>query len=502
VNFHADRPVFTADAGAFAVAGRQLEHSGSLATLVTTPGVLRKPMRPPFPVSAGAPMVPLMDAAMFALGGDRAPLTLVPPGLAYLAVVWLSALLALRLSGSEFAAWVAGGAVALSASLLYYATQALTEMPFAAFLTAALLLLWDLPRRPRFALLGVCLGLAQVTRPVMPFLLPAWVVGVLLLAPRERRSRGLLVMLAVYLPAFAVLPLYRWLAFGDPSMDLARYNLLAYLAPEFAPWRIHRWLEPPDPVAFLFAHPGAVLQKLLRFGPSMMRSAIEPESPVFAFLAAFYLVSPSGTPQANRFRATVLILLGLTVAVSTLTIPDVRYVVPLWPAVIALATVETWLLVRLRGHVGRAASALCAALILLPLSVDTTRAWRDEWSAGPADPRVYHESEWRALGRSLAARLPSDAVVVSDVGTWISWYANLPTLALPDSPDELRACERRLHVDAMVLTDEWVVHRPGSATWAALYRGNATLRGWVRSGPIESGRLNAVLFLRDGAVDP
>lgn len=493
---HTDRSVFNADAGEYAVAGRQLARTGRLATIHTWPGQLTRPLRPPFPVVVGQPLVPLTDAALFAIGGERPGLVLVLPGLAYLAVVGLAALLAMRVTGSRAAGWLAGASVALAPSVLRYATEGLTEMPFTAFLTAALVLLWDVPHRPRFALLGLCLGLAQLTRPTMPYLLPAFVGGVLLMAPPGRRLRGTLVMLAVYLPAFAAFPLYHLVTAGGAGADPAHYNLLVGLKPEFAPWRVHRWIHPYEPWGYVLAHPLAVVRKVVGSGASVLRSVLAPENPVLGFLFVVYLVSPTASRTASWFRATVAALLGLTVGLLTLTLPDARYCMPLWPAAIALATGEAWRLIRLRNNRPWVTAALCAILIPLALGVDTARVWQQAWHSGVPARGGFQESEWRGLGRELAARVPRDAVVVSDVGTWMSWYADRVTLALPDNPAELRACEERLPLDAMLLSNEWVINLPESAPWRALYGGTATLPGWVRADSLSSGRLRAVLFLR------
>src|SRR5262249_22659385 len=149
---------------------------------------------------AGHPLVPALDAIAFAILGKRPEATLAPTMLACVGCVLLVARLALGLSGSPAAAIGAGAAFAVAGWPLYYSLDGRSEMPFAALLTAAFVLLWELRTRPRPVWLGVMLGLAQLARPVTVPLLPAFGLGLWFLAPPARRVRCALLVLAGFVP--------------------------------------------------------------------------------------------------------------------------------------------------------------------------------------------------------------------------------------------------------------------------------------------------------------
>jgi hypothetical protein len=52
-------------------------------------------------------------------------------------------------------------------------------------------------------------------------------------------------------------------------------------------------------------------------------------------------------------------------------------------------------------------------------------------------------------------------------------------------------------VDALLLTNEWLVSMPGSETWRAAYDGVETPPGWHRAESYAFGRLQARLLLPD-----
>src|SRR5213078_4146685 len=72
------------DSAEYALAGRALARTARLTTPFAYPAQLPGIPGPPFPLVAGHPLVPLLDAVMFAIGGARPMLTLVPPAFAYL----------------------------------------------------------------------------------------------------------------------------------------------------------------------------------------------------------------------------------------------------------------------------------------------------------------------------------------------------------------------------------------------------------------------------------
>ncbi len=491
-----DRSLFTFDSAEFAVAGRELSRSGRLGTTFVLPDELSVPRRPPFPLQVGHPVVPMLDAARFALAGERPELTLIPPALAYLALVILTGLLVRRLGGSTVAAGLAGLTVALSERILYYSTEGLSEIPFAACGVAAMLALGRLPRGGSPWLLGALLGLGHLTRPVMVALLPAWIGGAAAAAEPGRRIRTAALAFAGFVPFAASLALYKWVAAGDPLADVSRYNLLIGLAPEFDPIRIHRMLDLPPPGPFLASHAAAVFAKLAAHGPGMLGGALNLAGPLAPLLLIGFLLMPERSRGDRALAFTAVAILALLVLVVTLTLPTRRYLAPLLPLLAAFGIAGAARLAD-RGRRGLRTLALVLMIaIAAPAAYVTARTWRWAFPAGYRDRGVFTESQWRALGRAVSTSLPRGAIVASDAGAFVAWYGDRATVLIPDRPEDLEELDRRLPLDALVLTNEWLVEQPGHDAWRAILEGASLPSGWVAAGETRSGSLYARILRR------
>jgi dolichyl-phosphate-mannose-protein mannosyltransferase len=512
-----DRARFTYDSAEYAVAGRHLARTGNLATTCILPDELQAarrrapgPRPPPYPLLVGHPLVPLLNAAAFRLGGEHPDLTLAPAAAAYLATVLCAAALAAAVAGPWLGV-IAAAAVALAPGVLHYATEGLTELPFAACLTAGL---WQLARLPararpeRAALaLGLTLGIAHLARPVAAPLLPVWIAALLLAVPRGGRTRALGLALGGFIPFALALALFKLASAGSPLADVARYNLLSHLAPAFEPVRIHRMLDPPDPLAYLLSHPVAVMRKLTRFGPDIAVGVLA-QGGVLGALGLLHALRMVGRRDARGLGVGLAGSVVGLVALITISLPSRRYLVPLIAPLLALGTVEAFALTqgaarRLGAGARTALRAGAAAALLLAAITSahpTLRTWRWAWPRGVRDRGEFRESEWRAFGTAVAERLPAGTMVASDVPAWIAWYADRPAVLLPLAPADLARLAARAPVAAVVLSNEWLIDLRGEEAWRVLHRGGAPPSGWRVSGTVVTGRIRAVLLTRQAAA--
>ncbi|MBI5711685.1 MAG: glycosyltransferase family 39 protein [Candidatus Eisenbacteria bacterium] len=288
------RGLMSFDSAEYAVAGRELARTGRLATPFALPVMIHALGPAPFPLLVGHPLVPLADAALFRLAGERPVVTLLPPAVAFLAIVWLTALIALSVSGSVGVALAAGMAMALSPPALFFAADGVSELPFAACWTLALLLLMRLPERPRPVALGIALGLAHLARPVLGPLLPVWLAGVWLLLPRPHRGRRLGLFLAAFVPFAAALLAYKRFAAGSALADAGPFLLLTHLQPGFTPHQMPGMMDLPSPLGFLAAHPLALPHKMVVHGARMLAPALQLASPAVTLLFVLHVAAPSG----------------------------------------------------------------------------------------------------------------------------------------------------------------------------------------------------------------
>jgi hypothetical protein len=297
-----------------------------------------------------------------------------------------------------------------------------------------------------------------------------------------------------FLVCAAPLALYKAAATGSPLADVARYNLLTHLGPGLDPWRIHRMLEPPEPLGYLAAHPGAVIAKIVRHLPALAWAAVAQGGLAFAALFLAWLVRPGSGHAAASVRATLVAAFAIAIGLVAVTLPDARYLAPLLPLVVGIAVAAIPDHAR-RLRLGPSIALLVGvALVALGPGWSTASQWLRAASRPVVDRGGFLESEWRALGAGVAARVAPGTVIASDVGPWIVWYARRPVVLIPNDPEEMPALSERLPVGAVVLTNHWLIGQPGSETWKALYFGQTAWAGWARVDSVAAGRLRAVIL--------
>jgi 4-amino-4-deoxy-L-arabinose transferase-like glycosyltransferase len=489
------RALFTFDSAEYALAGRELVQTGRLATPFAYVGTLREGAHPPYPLLAGHPLLPLLEAAVFRVCGVHAWGSLVPVALAYLVTVALAMRLAVAAGSSWPLAVIAGLALAGTPAMLANASDGLSELPFTAAWTAALLVLAKFRRTPRALLLGALLGLAHLARPVVVPTLPVWLAAVALAAGPDhpRRLRRVAEVLAGFAPFALAIVIYKWRATGNPFADVGSFMLLVGLAPEFQPQNVARFLHPPDAVAWIRAHPGAFTHKLAGSLPFMAGTALH----LGGWAAGLGFVVWLLRPRRDGSGPLRLVTGGSLVAMAglaALTLPRVQYLFPALPAAVALGAGEL-------EHLGRATRLprrLPLALVAALLSWSSVRPLAAEWASIGRTTRpegAFHEADLVRCGRAVAERIAPGTLVASDMAPWVSWYAERPSVNVPLSTDDLTELRARHGLGAVVLTNEWMVMLPGNEAWRDALEGRTVPPGWSLGDTLSFGHLHVRLLL-------
>jgi 4-amino-4-deoxy-L-arabinose transferase-like glycosyltransferase len=489
------RALFSFDSAEYALAGRELAQTGRLATPFAYVGTLREGAHPPYPLLAGHPLLPLLEAAVFRVCGVHAWGSLVPVALGYLVTVALAMRLAVAAGSSWPLAAIAGVALAGTPAMLANASDGLTELPFAAAWTAALLVLAEFRRTPRALLLGVLLGLAHLARPVVVPTLPVWLVAVAWSAGPDaaRRVRRVAELLAGFIPFALAIVLYKWRTTGSPFTDVGSFMLLVGLAPEFQSQNVARFLHPPDAVAWIRTHPGALAHKLAGSLPLMAGNALH----LGGWAAGLGFVAWLLRPRRDGSGPLRLVTGGTLVAMAglaALTLPRVQYLFPALPAAVALGAGE---LERL-GRAARLPRGLPLAIVAALLSWSSVRPLAAEWASirrTTLPESAFHEADLVRFGRAVAERVPPGTLVASDMAPWVSWYGERPSVNVPLSTDDLAELRARHGLGAIVLTNEWLVTLPGNEAWRDALDGRAALPGWSAGDTLAFGRLHVRILL-------
>jgi hypothetical protein len=482
-----ERALFSFDSAEYALAGRELARTGVLATPFSYVGALRSGAHPPFPLLAGHPLLPLLEAPVFAVFGPHSWGSLVPVAVCYLLTVALIALLAMETGASATVAAVA--ALAAAPAMLNFAVDGLSELPFTAAWTGALVLLAAFRRAPRAFGLGVLLGLAHLARPVVVPTLPAWLLAAAWSAPRGERLRHAAWVFAGFAPLAGALLLYKWMATGSPLTDLGGIMLLTGLRPEFGQFDVARMLHPPDALDLIRAHPEALMRKLSGSVPFMVRQALQIGGRAAGIAFVLYLVRPR-RDGAGPVRLVMGFSLAAIVGLAALTLPRSHFLFPLLPAAVALGAGELERLGRAARFPRGVSVVVVAGLLFWSPLRSLAAEWGGRWNSS-RPPDAFRESDLVGFGRAVAARIPPGTWVASDLAPWLSWYADRTSVNIPIATADLAELRTRHGLGAVVLTNEWLVWRPGNEAWRAAFEGRVPPAGWHLGDTLTFGRLRA-----------
>jgi len=283
---------------------------------------------------------------------------------------------------------------------------------------------------------------------------------------------------------------YRWLSTGSPFTEVGQLMLLAGLSPEFGAHDVARLMHPPSAWAWISGHPGAFVHKLLVNLADLAPQAFALGGWLTGVGFAWFVLG-RGPRERGPLRIVVASAFLALLLLAACTLPRRHYLFPMLPAVVALGTVGLEdLLTRMRLS-PRAVTALLAAVLawssLRPLVVEWTRAARPE-------PGRYTETDLRRAGQDIARAFPPGTLVTSDMAPWVSWHSGLPSVNLPRRVADLDELRRGHDLGGVVLTNEWLVHRPADAEWERAFESGEGLPGWRLLGRVRHGVFEAVLW--------
>jgi hypothetical protein len=338
--------LWSGDACEYAEMGRRLAAGEGFTTGVIYPAELAFGATADHPAVMRPPLWPLALASVFAVTEPRAGAAQALTGAFFLGTVALTTVLGAALGG-PVAGTLAGLALATTPAFAGLAQDAVSETPFAFFVTLAFLLY---ARRSHAFGIGLTCGLAYLTRYNGLLLFP--VLLALLWVRRPRTLRTLLLCSAGF--ALVALPWWlrnSWIA-GNPFYSLLNLNF--YFSPFVTGMHdsLYYVLEPglSSPVAM---HP---FEKFRLQLPELIAAWPLASVNLFACVGVL-LACARGHGPSLGFAALAL---GTTLAVA-FGLPQGRYFIPFVPLLIALGT-TAWI-----RHGGRLAAPALGLLLLAPL---------------------------------------------------------------------------------------------------------------------------------------
>ena len=415
--------LWSGDACEYAEMARRLAAGEGFTTGVIYPAELAFGATADHPAVMRPPLWPLALAAVFTVTGPRDGAAHALTGAFFLGTVALTTALGAALGGPVAGA-LAGLALATTPAFAGLALDAVSETPFAFFVTLAFLLYVRLGHP--FAI-GLTCGLVYLTRYNGLLLLPVLLALLWVRHPRAMRpilwcSAGL---------ALVVLPWWLrnlWVT-GSPFYSLLNLNF--YFSPFVTGMHdsLYYVLEPDldSPVAM---HPLAKLRLQL---PELVASWPLASMNLAACIGVLLACARGHWPSVG-FAALAI---GTTLA-AALGLPQGRYFVPFLPLLLALGT-SSWI-----RHGGRLTAPALALVLLAPVlpSVPEERDdlkmlrgfFESERRALQNDPSRYRREEaaFEAASRCLGNR----SLVLAQGAARLTWETGAIAIYAPNHPED------------------------------------------------------------------
>ncbi len=459
------RGIDTGDAYNYAQVARNVARGQGLVTQEAVPYDFTIFRDVPHPEIMHPPLQAISISLLFRLLGEAEWVASLPAAISYILTAALIYLAALRLAG------VLAGLLAATLFLCHpasanYAGTGLAESLYGLLLTASVLLVAGnraQTRWPVMLLVGATLGLTELTRETMRYLLP--LVGILLWGPREGRAARLLGVIL----GFGVITLPNlmrlWVATGSP-LGAYGQSILMIDMPPFRDLGWYRSMSPFDPVAYVSEYPLLLERKIANNLDVLVRIYQRAVSPVL-LLGALISWRLACSPVVRRSARIMGVALALQISVSAVFRLDLRHFVPFVPLLACLTGIAVATLRRRFGHV---------ALLLALVAVGWTL-----WETGSVRVRQFHvpsagferrRAAERALGEFVAERTAPGDLVVTDISEVIAWRSDRRTVWFPLTEALLERIPRRQEEEHyLLLTSIGLETRPDG--WIGYLRGPA-----------------------------
>lgn len=483
-------PILNYDTSQYAIAARELAHSGRLATPFALPIELVKHAESPWPLAVVQPGMVVADAVILRLlpdsrtseGKRRGPwarpdqqewLLLVLPFTAFVMIASSLGLATRHLmrasvtGQSPLTRALAGGVLGLTFLLdpeaQHFAVGPFTELPFTLGLMGAVAAVALGRASTRPLLFGLLLGITGTFRANMLWLAPLLAIAAALDAPPGRRLRvPLLVLLGFALP---LLPwwIYKWRAFGSPGWDLTRFVIWDGVQGRnwFSLYHLPGVPDVPQGATAIRLLSAKVLHNL----PSLVLDTMT--GPRALWVVALIAWAAVARPPRSQLLAglAVLAIGGVSLVAAAASIPWLRYVFPARMLTECAGILACWGLLVRAPEMGMSTTTRRAAAVFVAVLALSWGAWQTVH--GLAEARVMSRERGTPATLTLLQisvlmnrEIPAGEPVMSNLGPELAWEARRPVIHLALRPEDVGACRRLTEFRNVLL-----VFREPSRAW-------------------------------------
>ncbi|MGZ3604291.1 MAG: glycosyltransferase family 39 protein [Thermodesulfobacteriota bacterium] len=333
-------------------------------------------------------------------------------------------------------------------------------------------------------LAGILLAASHLIREnIYPFLIPLF--AFLYFYPDLPRSKKMIFFaLGILVP---ILPniLRSYIDTGSPSFSYGKFVLMAFTE-KYPGLSIYRDIQNPSLVDFLREVPGQIFIKYLNNLANTFKEILSNFNPcllVFFIVEMFYW---KVNPAYKRMKILFLSLFASQILFVCLFTSTYRFFIPFLPMMILFASESVWRLSNIlagqvKVHWRRGILLLGRFAFLMFLIVPT--AHLIVTSKGPPQlgfkiPQTFYlipREEARKLIHFLDDELKKDKVVWTDLPEILEWEGNRFCGWLPTRIETIYEIDKKIPVDAILITNFGATVRPSGEGWKELLRSEQSL---------------------------
>jgi len=458
----------------------------------------------PIPEFMHPPGYPLIIAGFFKLFGVSDFVALLPSYLAYFILIFLVFYFVKKYVNTKTAI-VAAIILIFNKEILDYSCIALSEEVYTTFFFFFFILIIRANSLGAIFFAGVALGFSHLIREnIYPFFIP--MLFFLYFYPDIPRWKKMgLFTIGLLIPISFIIS-KNYLTTGEPFFSYGKFAFMAFS--DKYPWlNIYRDIQNPSLIEFILTAPSQLLLKYLKNLMSALEQIMRFSNP---YLLAFFLLEMFNwkiSPELKKIKILFLLLLiSQILFISLFTITD-RYFIPFLPLMILFASqcflrvsenvistsMNTW-----KKSIRWISVLLFFIFFVLPTYYLIIQPKKIQTSGFRIPQLGYLVSKDEALklNEFLTNELNKNQIIWTDLPEILEWEGNRPSGWIPTSVAKIYEINKKIPVDAILLTNIRTPYRM-EVEWQYLLFREQSLPNYRTVKLYKRDKIFAKLFIRD-----
>jgi 4-amino-4-deoxy-L-arabinose transferase-like glycosyltransferase len=490
------------------------EYASIARNIVNGKGIVRNFVYPidinffeklPVPEFMHPPGYPLILAGFFKLFGISDIAAVLPSYLSYFILVILFFYFVKTISEIQ-AAVIATVILIFNKDILDVSIVALSEAVYTLFFFLFFMVFVKAKSLRDIFVAGILLGVSHLIREnIYPFLIPLF--ASLYFYPDLPRSKKMIFFIIGILIPIIPNIIRSYIDTGSPFFSYGKFVLMAFTK-KYPGLSIYRDIQNPSLVDFLR---GATGQIFLKYLSNLVKTLKEIISNFNPYLLAFFIWEMlywKISPECKRIKLLFISLFASQILFVCLFTPSHRFFILFLPMMIMFASqrvlrVSNTLAARVKVHWRRRILLLSSFLFLIFFIIPTAHLIIT--SKGPPQlgfkiPQTYYlmpREEAKKLINFLENELKEDQVVWTDLPEILEWEGNRFCGWLPIRIERIYEINKKVPVDAILITNFGTTIRPIEEEWKHLLRSEESLPQFRKVKLYKSWPIFAKLLIRD-----